>query len=96
MNGFFTQALIEGLSGKADMDHNGTVTLAELDAYVAGRLEQISNGKQSSTLLRPVNTPSSLPLAKLNTAVVNTPVVPAPSGVQVSPVVPATFSQATK
>jgi hypothetical protein len=65
MNGFFTQALLEGLNGKADMDHNGTITLAEADAYVAGRLEQISKGMQHSTLYRPVNTPSVMPLVKM-------------------------------
>jgi hypothetical protein len=73
LNGYFTQVLLEGLGGRADSDRNGTVTLAEVDAYVAGRLEVISNGQQSSTLLRPANVPSSLPLALL-TAAAATPV----------------------
>jgi hypothetical protein len=97
-DGFFTQALLEGLSGKADMDGNGIVTLAELDAFMSNRLQQISQGKQHSTTVRPPNMPSTLPLALVNTAVAGNPANPVITPVQPtmpgsSPVVPATFNQ---
>jgi hypothetical protein len=59
-NGYFTAALLEGLQGKADLNHDGWVTLAELDAYVSDRL---AKAKQHCTMLRPANVPSSLPMA---------------------------------
>ena len=33
-HGYFTLALIEGLAGKADYNHDGMVQLNELDLYV--------------------------------------------------------------
>ena len=33
-HGFFTEALTEGLSGKADINNDGLVYLTELDAYL--------------------------------------------------------------
>ena len=37
-HGFFTQALVEGLSGKADVDKDGVVEVDELDVYVTRRV----------------------------------------------------------
>lgn len=77
MNGWFTQALIEALGGKADSNHNGTITLAEIDAYVSERVEQLSFGKQQITMFRPPNVPSTMPLASLKTLVAVNPNPPA-------------------
>lgn len=62
-NGFFTHALVEALSGKADMNKDGAVTLAEMDAYVADRVQTLSKGKQQSTMHRPATMQSRLPVA---------------------------------
>ena len=52
-NGAFTEALIEGLSGKADLFGNGTITIKTLDAYfTAGERTQrgqaITDGRAQS------------------------------------------------
>ena len=67
-NGFFTFALIEALSGKADTNGDGVVTLAEVDAYVANRVKLLSRGKQNPTMQRPSTIPSSLALAMTSSA----------------------------
>jgi hypothetical protein len=36
-SGLFTQALVEGLEGRADADGDGLVTVGELDAYIRAR-----------------------------------------------------------
>jgi hypothetical protein len=61
-NSVFTKALLEGLSGAADGNGDGIVTLAELDAYVAARVEQL-NRRQCPTCGRGANIRSNLPLA---------------------------------
>src|SRR5262245_35164463 len=62
-NGYFTCALIEALSGKADANGDGIITLAEVDAYVANRVKMLSRGLQNPTMQRPWTIPSSLALA---------------------------------
>jgi hypothetical protein len=62
-NGFFTFALLEALAGKADLDRDGTITLAEVDAFVANRVKLLSKGRQNPTMQRPSTIPSSLALA---------------------------------
>jgi uncharacterized caspase-like protein len=74
-NGLFTKAYLEGVRGKADFNGDGTVTLAELDAYVSARVEQLlrehalrwssKRESQSPSCGRPTSIPSSLPLARL-------------------------------
>lgn len=71
-NGYFTQSLLEGLNGKADTNNDGTITLAEVYAYVSNRLVVISNGQQLCTFLPSPNTPGVLPLAQINGSVVTT------------------------
>src|SRR5208337_4861597 len=51
--GFFTQALVEGLSGKADLDKDGVVEVDELDVYVRRRVRTLSAGDQEPTISRP-------------------------------------------
>ena len=44
--GTFSAALIEGLSGKADLDHNRVITAGELCTYVAETVRRASGGSQ--------------------------------------------------
>jgi hypothetical protein len=74
-NGLFTMAFIEGLSGKADANGDGVVTLAEADAYVTSRVTQILRERaaslgglaesQNPRCDRPAGVRGSLPLARL-------------------------------
>lgn len=47
-NGAFTEALMEGLSGKADEmgDNNGMVTFSELNEYTTWRVNKLTDGQQ--------------------------------------------------
>src|SRR4029077_15306578 len=40
--GYFTLALVEGLGGKADLNHDGVVYLNELDAYLTDRVKALT------------------------------------------------------
>ncbi len=51
--GFFTQALVEGLSGKADYDGDGLVELDDLKSYVTKRVRALSGDTQEPTLSIP-------------------------------------------
>jgi hypothetical protein len=51
--GFFTKALVEGLSGKADYDGDGVVELDDLKSYVTKRVRALSGGDQEPTLSIP-------------------------------------------
>jgi hypothetical protein len=53
-NGAFTKALIEGLSGRADLFGNGYVTATGLGAYVSDRVPKLTNGKQTPAIGQPV------------------------------------------
>jgi WD40 repeat protein len=61
--GFFTLGMTEGLTGRADLNHDGVVYIHELDAYAAGRVRQMSGGKQHPVTGRPP-TIRSFPLAR--------------------------------
>jgi len=50
--GFFTQAIVEGLAGKADMNKDGVVKFNELDTYVTERVLELSGGEQEPTCSR--------------------------------------------
>jgi hypothetical protein len=52
-HGYFTEALTEGLSGKADINNDGLVYLTELDAYLVNRVKDLSNDSQHSVTARP-------------------------------------------
>jgi uncharacterized caspase-like protein len=62
-HGYFTQALLEGLSGKADYNRDGVVTLTELDNYVTERVKELSKGKQHPVTAKPTSI-RSFPLSK--------------------------------
>jgi WD40 repeat protein len=59
----FSQALTEGLSGKAEEDANGTIHFSELSRYLNGRVRELSGGKQSAATERPHGVPS-FPIAQ--------------------------------
>jgi uncharacterized caspase-like protein len=57
-NGAFTKAIMEGLfDGRADLLHNGTITLSQLDAYVADRVKKLTEGAQHPVMIRPSTVP---------------------------------------
>jgi WD40 repeat protein len=62
-HGFFTMALVEGLSGRADFNKDGIIHFSELDQYAGIRVKQLSAGKQTPVTARP-STVRSFPLAK--------------------------------
>jgi len=51
-NGAFTEAMLEGLSGKADKDKNGTVTVDELQEYVSKGVIKYTGDKQHPVIDR--------------------------------------------
>ena len=56
-NGAFTKALVEGLSGQADLKKRGRITHKMLDFYVSDRVDELTKGKQT-----PVNpSPQGVP-----------------------------------
>jgi uncharacterized caspase-like protein len=62
-HGIFTKMLLQGLRGKADFNHDGVVTLGEVDRFIKERLPKASKGQQHaigslSTL------PAATPLAR--------------------------------
>jgi uncharacterized caspase-like protein len=57
-HGAFTKALIEGLGeGKADLLRNGTITVSELDAFIAERVKNLTDGRQHPVMSRPDTIP---------------------------------------
>ena len=56
-HGAFTKALIEGLGGKADLLHKGTVTTATLDAFLEDRVKELTGGQQHPVMTRPKTVP---------------------------------------
>ena len=56
-NGAFTKALVEGLSGQADLKKRGRITHKMLDFYVSDRVDELTKGQQT-----PVNpSPQGVP-----------------------------------
>ena len=52
-NGAFTKAVVEGIDGQADYDHDGIVYIRELDLYVTKRVKALTNGQQKPTTIIP-------------------------------------------
>ncbi|MEM8786175.1 MAG: hypothetical protein AAGF19_09995, partial [Pseudomonadota bacterium] len=59
-NGVFTEAVLEGLSGAADLfkDERGEVTVSELDLYVAERVRELTGGEQQPVMIKPSAVPN--------------------------------------
>lgn len=62
-HGFFTLAVVEGLSGQADFNSDRIVHFSELDAYAGPRVRQLSHGIQNPITAKPP-TIRSFPLAR--------------------------------
>lgn len=56
-NGAFTKALVEGISGKADLTGRGRITVNMLDVYLSDRVKELTGGKQTPTTNKPPNIP---------------------------------------
>ncbi len=61
-HGAFTSALLEGLSGKADLKGDGRITLLSLDYYLSERVKELTDGGQHPTTTKPPSVPD-FPLA---------------------------------
>ncbi len=53
-NGAFTEALVEGLNGKADYTKDGAISINELDLYLSERVKKLTQGKQTPTTTKPM------------------------------------------
>ena len=61
-NGAFTKALVEGLSGKAQIPGKGKITINSLDLYISERVKELTRGQQTPTTTKP-NTVPDFPVA---------------------------------
>lgn len=61
-NGAFAKAVIEGLSGAADIQKSGRITFKMLDLYVSDRVKELTKGAQSPVTQAPGGVPD-FPLA---------------------------------
>lgn len=56
-NGAFTKAVLEGISGRADYQKTGRVTLNMLDLYISERVKELTDGRQTPTTAKPATIP---------------------------------------
>src|SRR5882672_8941489 len=56
-NGAFTRALLEGLSGKADLLKSGRITYKGLDYFVSEEVRRLTKGRQTPVSLSPWGVP---------------------------------------
>ena len=56
-NGAFTKALVEGLSGKADLLNRNSISIKTLDLYISQRVKELTNGQQAPTTIIPSSIP---------------------------------------
>jgi len=56
-NGAFTKALVEGLSGRADLKKRGRITHKMLDFYVSDRVDELTQGRQTPINTSPLGVP---------------------------------------
>ena len=56
-NGAFTEALVEGVSGKADFRGTGRITVNMLDLYLSERVKELTEGRQTPTTTKPNTVP---------------------------------------
>jgi len=61
--GFFTHSVVEGLSGRADFNHDKIIQIHELERYTAQRVRELSRGTQNPVMGRPPGI-ESFPLAR--------------------------------
>ncbi|MEE8171627.1 MAG: caspase family protein, partial [Alphaproteobacteria bacterium] len=63
-NGAFTEAILEGLAGRADLFGDGEVTVSTLDAYISHRVKKLTAGRQTPAVGKPVE--ADFPLALIS------------------------------
>jgi hypothetical protein len=56
-NGAFTRALVEGLTGAADLKKQGKITVTMLDFFVAERVKELTSGRQTPATVKPETVP---------------------------------------
>jgi WD40 repeat protein/Tfp pilus assembly protein PilF len=79
--GFFTLALAEALTGRADVNRDGLVFLSELTSYATRRVRLLSGGVQNPVIARPTSI-RSFALASADPAAPRPPAVVATPGSQ--------------
>jgi uncharacterized caspase-like protein len=52
-NGAFTKGLLEGLSGKADYNKDGAISVNELNLYVSESVKNLTGGQQTPVMQKP-------------------------------------------
>jgi len=55
--GAFTNSLVSGLHGEADLDHDDVLTLKELDYFMSQRVKKLTEGKQQTVSGWPTTLP---------------------------------------
>ena len=63
-HGAFSKALIEALTGEADVFHDGVITVASLEYWLAERVKKLTEGHQHATSAKPA-TIRDFPIAAL-------------------------------
>jgi Caspase domain/WD domain, G-beta repeat len=61
-HGAFSKALLEALTGKAEVFHEGVITVASLEYWLAERVKKLTDGHQHATSAKP-RTISDFPIA---------------------------------
>ena len=56
-NGAFTEALLEGLKGKADYSKDGVISISELDLWLSERVKALTKKRQHPVMQRPTTIP---------------------------------------
>lgn len=56
-NGAFTKALVEGLTGRADIHGSGRITHKSLDFYISERVKELTGGRQTPVTQAPGGVP---------------------------------------
>jgi hypothetical protein len=52
-NGAFTKALVEGISGKADLNEDNQISIIELEFYLSERVKKLTHNRQTPTTTKP-------------------------------------------
>jgi uncharacterized caspase-like protein len=65
-NGAFTKAVLEGLSGQADLTRTGRVTFKGLDFYISEEVRKLTEGRQTPVTISPIGVPD-FAIARLGT-----------------------------
>jgi WD40 repeat protein len=63
-HGAFSEALLEALTGKSDVFHDGVITVASLEYWLAERVKKLTEGHQHATSAKP-ETIRDFPIAAL-------------------------------